>query len=144
MKLGSRAIRLESDAVVHGVLETLLAAEILLSGLDGNMSENKLDLLKLASSLMAEPRPLSILCTPVSCARHLDSKTPSWTLSFSFVPSPSSLSTARARSCDHLWCREMNSYHRSGSEGPLLAVPTYQDRQFYSKQRNHLALMSVV
>jgi hypothetical protein len=52
--LGSRAAGFKSDGIVHRVLKALLAAKVALSGFDGNVSEEKLDLFELTSCLMAE------------------------------------------------------------------------------------------
>jgi hypothetical protein len=46
----------DSKSVVYSHSQTLLAANIALCGLHRDMPEEKLDLLKLASRIMAEPR----------------------------------------------------------------------------------------
>ena len=46
--------RLNADFVVHGASELLLAAKVNFRCLDGYMTKEKLDLVKLASSKMAE------------------------------------------------------------------------------------------
>jgi len=52
--LSSRAIGFEADGIVHSVLKALLAAQISLCGFDGNVPEEKLNLLQFAAGLMAE------------------------------------------------------------------------------------------
>jgi hypothetical protein len=54
MTSGSRTAGFKSDGMVHRILKALLAAQVALSGVDGNVSEEKLDLLELTSCLMAE------------------------------------------------------------------------------------------
>jgi hypothetical protein len=44
----SGAVWIEPDRVIHGILKPLLAAQIPLCGFDGNMSQEKLNLLELA------------------------------------------------------------------------------------------------
>jgi hypothetical protein len=51
---GSSGIRFDSQSVVHGNPELLLASKITLRGLDGDMSEQKLDLIQFAACEMAE------------------------------------------------------------------------------------------
>ena len=46
----------DTESVVYSYSQTLLAANIAFGGLHRDMSEEKLDLLKLASRIMAEPR----------------------------------------------------------------------------------------
>jgi hypothetical protein len=50
----SRTARIKSDRIVDGILEALLAAQVPLCGLDGNMPKEKLNLLEFTASLMAE------------------------------------------------------------------------------------------
>ena len=50
----SRTVGFKSDGIVHRILKALLAAQVALSGFDGNVSEEKLNLFELASCLMAE------------------------------------------------------------------------------------------
>jgi hypothetical protein len=51
---GSRTVGFKSDGIVYRILKALLAAQVALSGLDGNVSEKKLDLFELTSCLVAE------------------------------------------------------------------------------------------
>jgi hypothetical protein len=51
---GSRIASFKSDGIVHRILKALLAAQVALSGFDGNVSEEKLDLFELTSCLMTE------------------------------------------------------------------------------------------
>src|SRR3954470_16103437 len=51
---GSGTVWIEADRVIHGILKTLLAAKIPFCGFDGNVSEEKLNLLEFTSCLMAE------------------------------------------------------------------------------------------
>jgi hypothetical protein len=44
----------ESSAVVHGLSESLCAAQVPLRGLDGHVAEQKLNLLQLAACCVAE------------------------------------------------------------------------------------------
>ena len=46
----------DTKSVVYSFSQTLLAANIAFCGLHGNMPKEKLDLLKLSSRIMAEPR----------------------------------------------------------------------------------------
>jgi hypothetical protein len=46
---------LDSDAIVHSSTQTLFAAKVTLSGLYADMSEQKLNLLKLSANGMAQP-----------------------------------------------------------------------------------------
>jgi hypothetical protein len=46
--------RIQSDSVVHGIVESLLASEVPLRRLDGNVSKEDLDLLQLSACLVAE------------------------------------------------------------------------------------------
>ena len=55
MERASR-LRFDTDAVVHGSVNPLLAAEIAFSGLDGNVPEKKLDLFQLSARSMAQLR----------------------------------------------------------------------------------------
>jgi hypothetical protein len=48
-------LRLDSDAIVHSSTQTLFAAEVTLGSLDTDMSEQKLNLLKLSANGMAQP-----------------------------------------------------------------------------------------
>ena len=52
----SGAVWIEPDRVIHGILKPLLAAQIPFCGFDGNMSQEKLNLLEFTSCLMAESR----------------------------------------------------------------------------------------
>ena len=49
----SRTVGFKSDGIVHRILKALFAAQVALSGFDGNVSEEKLNLFELASCLMA-------------------------------------------------------------------------------------------
>jgi hypothetical protein len=51
---GSGTVWIEPDRVSHGILKTLLAAKIPFCGFDGNVSQEKLNLLEFTSRLMAE------------------------------------------------------------------------------------------
>ena len=68
MMHGSGTIWIEPNPVIHGILKTLLAAQIPFCSFDGNMSQEKLNLLKFTSCLMAEsracpaPMPNSEIC----------------------------------------------------------------------------------
>jgi hypothetical protein len=50
------ALRFHADMIVYRSANPLLAAEIALSGLHGNMSEEKLNLLQLSACAMAQLR----------------------------------------------------------------------------------------
>ena len=54
MTSGSRTAGFNSDRIVHCIVKTLLAAQVALSGFDGNVSEKKLDLFEFTSGLMAK------------------------------------------------------------------------------------------
>lgn len=54
MTPGSRTAGFKSDRIVHRILKALLAAQVALSGFDGNVSEKKLDLFEFTSGLMAK------------------------------------------------------------------------------------------
>jgi hypothetical protein len=45
----SRTVGFKSDGIVHRILKALFAAQVALSGFDGNVSEEKLNLFELAS-----------------------------------------------------------------------------------------------
>jgi hypothetical protein len=47
---------LQSDSIVNGILQALFAPEVSLRGLDGDVTQQKLDLLEFASGLVAQPR----------------------------------------------------------------------------------------
>jgi hypothetical protein len=51
----SSKYRLNANAVVHGTLKPLFATQVLFSGLNRDMSQQELNLLKLASSAMTKP-----------------------------------------------------------------------------------------
>jgi hypothetical protein len=57
------AFRFDADAIVNGAANALLAAQIPLGGLNGNVPEKKLDLLQFSTGRMAEPgaRPAKIV-----------------------------------------------------------------------------------
>jgi hypothetical protein len=50
------SIGFDTDSIVYGVAKTLLAAEIPLGRFDAHMPEQKLNLLQLATDLVAQPR----------------------------------------------------------------------------------------
>ena len=51
---GSSGIRFDSQSVVHGNPELLLASEVAFGCLDGDVAEQELDLIKFAAGEMAE------------------------------------------------------------------------------------------
>ena len=57
------ALRFDPDAIIDGGTNALLAAQIPLGGLNGNVPEKKLNLLQFATRRMAEPgtRPAKIV-----------------------------------------------------------------------------------
>ena len=61
MTSASRTAGFNSDRIVHRILKALLAAQVALSGFDGNVSEEKLNLFELACRLMAEASTRSAL-----------------------------------------------------------------------------------
>jgi hypothetical protein len=52
-------IRFDADAVINGVPETLLAAEVPLRRLDAHVTQQKLNLLQLATGLVTKARARS-------------------------------------------------------------------------------------
>ena len=54
MTSGSLTAGFKSDRIVHRISKALLAAQVALSGFDGNVSQEKLDLFELTSCLMTE------------------------------------------------------------------------------------------
>jgi hypothetical protein len=46
---------LQSDSIVNGILEALFAPEVLLCGVDRDVTQQKLQLLEFASGLVAQP-----------------------------------------------------------------------------------------
>jgi len=54
MTSSSWTARFKSDGIVHRILEVLLAAQVALSGLDGNVPKKKLNLFELTSCLVAQ------------------------------------------------------------------------------------------
>jgi hypothetical protein len=55
--------RFNAEPIVHGLPESLLTAQVFLRRLHGDMTEQKLDLLRLAFRIMTEPsaRPSEIV-----------------------------------------------------------------------------------
>jgi hypothetical protein len=56
-------VRFNAEPIVHGLPESLLTAQVFLRRLHGDMTEQKLDLLRLAFRIMTEPsaRPSEIV-----------------------------------------------------------------------------------
>ena len=55
---------LDADSVVHRVPQPLLTSQILLSRLDGDVTQKELDLVEFSASLMAQPRDVSHAAGP--------------------------------------------------------------------------------